>query len=441
MDFTLRSRCITAAAASNHRRTTMPAILRTALLTLTLNLMWPAAPLSANVITDWDTKAVAFVGPIPGGAMAQRELAMVHIAMFDAVNSIEPRYRPYLGQLPVPKTTSQEAAAASAAAGVLAGLHPDRAGEIKAALASDLAGIADGDAKINGVKLGEAIAAKVLQARANDGANAPDAYRPKTKPGAYVPTPITVGSPWPNMTPFAMSGPSQFRPPPPVALDSKDWATDYNEIRAYGGKASTTRSPQQTETARFWLMVGPPAYHPVPRQIVLAKQLNVIDSARFMALFAVALTDAYIAVFDAKYRYEFWRPITAIRNADIDGNPDTDIEVTWQPIDNTPMHPEYPCAHCIQSGAAAGVVEALLGSKDIPEVSITSLTLPGVTHRWTNLDAFATEIANARIWAGFHYRFSTRVGTEMGREIGRYAVETVMQPVTVGSSVSSRTKE
>ena len=169
--------------------------------------------------------------------------------------------------------------------------------------------------------------------------------------------------------------------------------------------------------------------------------MNVIDSARFMALFAVALTDAYIAVFDAKYRYEFWRPITAIRNADIDGNPDTDIEVTWQPIDNTPMHPEYPCAHCIQSGAAAGVVEALLGSKDIPEVSITSLTLPGVTHRWTNLDAFATEIANARIWAGFHYRFSTRVGTEMGREIGRYAVETVMQPVTVGSSVSSRTKE
>lgn len=200
----------------------MPAILRTVLLTLILNLIWPAAPVSANVITDWDTKAVAFVGPVPGGAMAQRELAMVHIAMFDAVNSIEPRYRPYLGQLSVPKTTSQEAAAASAAVGVLAGLHPDRAGEIKAALASDLAGIPDGDAKLDGVKLGEAIAAKVLQARANDGANAPDAYRPKTKPGAYVPTPITVGSTWQHMTPFAMATPSQFRPQPPVALDGRD---------------------------------------------------------------------------------------------------------------------------------------------------------------------------------------------------------------------------
>jgi len=419
----------------------MPVILRTVLLTLTLNLIWPAAPVVANVITDWDTKAVAFVGAVPGGAMAQRELAMVHIAMFDAVNSIEPRYRPYLSQLSVPKTTSHEAAAASAAAGVLAGLHPDRAGEIKAALASDLAGIADGDAKLDGVKLGEASAAKVLQARANDGANAPDAYRPKTKPGAYISTSITVGSAWQSMTPFAMAKPSQFRPQPPVALNSKDWAADYNEIRADGGKASTTRSPQQTETARFWLMVGPLAYHPVPRQIVMAKQMSVIDSARFMALFAVALTDAYIAVFDAKYHYEFWRPITAIRNGDIDGNPDTDIEATWQPIDGTPMHPEYPCAHCIESGAAAGVMEALLGSKDIPEVSVTSLTLPGVTHRWTNLDAFATEIANARIWSGFHYRFSTRVGTEMGREIGRYAVESVMQPVIGRSSASSRTKE
>ena len=419
----------------------MPAILRTVLLTLALNPIWQAAPVSANVITDWDTKAVAFIGPVPGAATAQREMALVHIAMFDAVNSIDPRYRPYLGQLPVPKTTSQEAAAASAAAGVLVGLHPDRAGEIKAALASDLASVADDDAKLDGVKLGEAIAAKVLQARANDGANAPDAYRPKTRPGVYIPTPITVGSAWQNMTPFVMAKPSQFRPQPPVALNSKDWATDLNEIRAYGGKSSAARSSQQTETARFWLMVGPPAYHPVPRQVVLAKQLSVIDSARFMALFAVALTDAYIAVFDAKYHYEFWRPITAIRNADIDGNADTDIEATWQPIDSTPMHPEYPCAHCIQSGAAAGVMEAMLGSRDIPEVSITSLTLPGVTHRWSNLDAFAAEVANARIWAGFHYRFSTRVGTEMGREIGKFTAETVMQPVINRSSLSSRTKE
>jgi hypothetical protein len=404
-------------------------MVRKALLAAALTCL--AAPAVANVITDWDAKAVAVAAPAPLG---QRELAMVHVAMFDAVNSIERRYRPYLVQLTAQKTTSQEAAAAAAAATVLIGLHPEAAEELKAALATYLAAIADGEAKADGIKLGEAVAAKVLQARANDGANAADAYRPKTKPGVYVPTPITVASVWPDLAPFALTKPSQFRPQPPISLESKEWAADFNELKAYGGKTSTKRSTQQTETARFWLMVGAPAYHPLPRQLVTAKQMSIIDSARFMALFAVALTDAYIAVFDAKYHYEFWRPITAIRNGDISGNPATELDATWQPIDNTPMHPEYPCAHCIQSGAAAAVIESVLGSADIPEVSVTSSTAPGVTHRWTNLGVFSEEISNARIWAGFHYRFSTRVGTDMGRQIGAHVVKSVMQPQPVTGS-------
>jgi PAP2 superfamily protein len=383
------------------------------------------------VIIDWDAKALAFAASAALGAPVQREMALVHVAMFDAVNSIEPRYRPYLAQLTVPKTTSQEAAAATAAGTVLAGLHPDAAAEIKAALASYLAAIPAGDAKSNGIKLGEAVAAKVLQARSDDGANAPDAYRPKTKPGVYIPTPITAASAWPNVTPFALTKPSQFRPGPPPALDSKEWAADYNEIKTYGGKTSTARSPQQTETARFWLAVGPPAYHPIPRQLIAAQKMNVVDSARFMALYAVALTDSYVAVFDAKYHYELWRPITAIRNGDVEANSTTKRDATWQPIDNTPMHPEYPCAHCINAGAAAAVIEAVLGTKTIPEVSMTSATAPGVTHRWTSLDAFCEEVENARIWAGFHYRFSTVVGTDMGRRVGEYVVQTVMQPATV----------
>jgi len=380
----------------------------------------------ANVIADWDAKALAFAAP---GSTGEREVAMVHIAMFDAVNSIEQRYRSYLVQLTAPKTTSQEAAAAMAAGTVLAGLPTRRASaEIKEALASYLATIPDGDAKVDGIKLGEAVAAKVLEARATDGANAPDAYRPRTTAGVYVATPITVGSTWPAMTPFALTKPSQFRPPPPIPLASAEWAADYNELKDYGGKTSAKRSAQQTETARFWLMVGPPAYHPIARQLIAAKQMSVIDSARFMALFAVALTDSYVAVFDAKYHYEFWRPITAIRNGDIDGNPATELEATWQPIANTPLHPEYPCAHCINSAAAVAVIESVLGSAHIPEVSMTSSTAPGVMHRWTNLGAFADEVANARIWAGFHYRFSTRVGTDMGRRIGEYVVKNVMQP-------------
>ena len=162
--------------------------------------------------------------------------------------------------------------------------------------------------------------------------------------------------------------------------------------------------------------------------------MGVVDSARFMALEALALNDAIIAVLDAKYHYNFWRPITAIRNGDIDGNPATDREATWQPIATTPMHPEYPCSHCIQSGSVAGVVKAVLGTVDIPEIALTSPTTPGVTHRWTNLTAFTEEVANARIWAGFHYRFSTRVGTDMGLQIGDYVVKNVMQPIVTSSN-------
>jgi hypothetical protein len=399
-----------------------------------------AVPACANVITDWDEKAVAVVMPPSGPAgvtpvvyQAQRVMGMVHAAMFDAVNSIERRYRPYLVQLPADPTTSKEAAAAAAAAAVLATIDQKTADEMKGALTAYLAAIPDGAAKLDGIKLGEAVAAKILEARTNDGHDAPDAYRPRTTPGVYVPTAITAASMWPNVKPFAIASASQFRPNPPISLESTEWATDFNELKDYGGKFGAKRTAQQTETARFWLMAGPPAYHPFLRQLVTAKQMSVSDSARFMALAALGLNDALIAVFDAKYHYNFWRPITAIRNGDIDNNPATDREATWQPIDNTPMHPEYPCAHCILSGTVAGIIKTEFGTVDIPEIAVTSATAPGVTHRWTSMTAFAEEVANARIWAGFHYRFSTRVGTSMGYKIGEYVVKSVMQPAATAS--------
>jgi hypothetical protein len=358
---------------------------------------------------------------------------MVHAAMFDSVNSIEPRYRPYLVQLPADPATSKEAAAAAAAAAVLATIDEKTASEMKVALATYLASIPDGAAKSDGVKLGEAVAAIVLEARANDGCDAPDDYRPRTTPGVYVPTAITLASMWPNLKPFAITKGSQFRPDPPISLQSKEWATDYSELKDYGGQTSAKRTAQQTETARFWLVGAPVAYHPFVRHLVTAKQMSVVDSARFMALVAVGLNDAIIAVLDAKYHYNFWRPITAIRNGDTDGNPDTDREATWQPIAPTPMHPEYPCAHCILSGSLAGVVKTALGTVDTPEIAVTSPTAPGVTHRWTNMTAFTEEVANARIWAGFHYRFSTRVGTEMGLQIGEYVVKNAMQSAVTSS--------
>jgi hypothetical protein len=380
----------------------------------------------ADTVTDWDTRATAVAS---AAALGEREVTIVDLAMFDAVNSIERRYQPYLHQLPTTGPTSADAAAASAAATALTGLHPEAAASFKTALSEYLTHLdATPEALANGVRLGEAAARQILEARANDGATAADPYRPKTKAGQYVPTAVMVCSTWPTMRPFALASPSQFRPGPPPALKSRDWATDYNEIKEFGSKTSTRRSAPQTETARFWLMTGPQAYHPLARQMVAERHLSLVDSARFIALYAVTLTDAYIVVFDAKYHYELWRPVTAIRNADLNDNPATAPDATWQPLDNTPMHPEYPCAHCIESGAARVVLESL--GQPMPELSLTSPTAPGVTHHWSNLDDLTTEVANARIWAGFHYRFSTRVGTALGRQVGEYVANRVMQPVT-----------
>ena len=353
-------------------------------------------------------------------------MAMMHLAVFNAIDAIEPRYQTYKFQSKALPDTSAEAAAASAAANVLAGIVPSA--DMRATLTSYLAAVPDSDAKDRGVKLGEDVAAKMLALRADDGSTTPNAYRPITQPGVYVPTATTIGWECIAMTPFAMESPSQFRPGPPPDLKSAEWANDYNEIKELGEKNSRKRTPQQTEDARFWLTTGPLATHPLERQIVIGKGMSVLSSARFIALSSVAEADAIEAVYEAKYHYQFWRPITAIRNGDIAGNPDTEPVTTWEPIDVTPMHPEYPCAHCIVSMAVATVIEATLGSADIPEVAITTPSAPGVTHRFTNLKAYTDEVANARIYAGFHYRNSTVVGQNMGREIGAYVLKTILQP-------------
>jgi hypothetical protein len=365
---------------------------------------------------------------------AERIIACMHVAMFDTINTVDRRYQPYGVSVPAAKDVSKEAAAAAAAGGVLARLFVKDADELRSALESYLTPIQDGSSKSDGIKLGEKVAAETVMARQSDGADATDAYRPRTMPGVYVPTPITASSMWPKVKPFAMTSPSQFRPQPPLALHSTEWAADYNEIKALGGKNSSQRTARQTEDATFWLMTGPASYYPLVRQLVSAKKMDLVESARFMALVSTAVADSFIAVFDAKYHYEFWRPITAIRNGDIDDNPGTELDATWQPIDNTPMHPEYPCAHCISSAAVAAVIENVLGSPDIPEVSMTSATAPGVIHRWSNVWNFADEVSIARIYAGFHYRFSTRVGQNMGREIGKLVVHKLMRETNVAQA-------
>jgi hypothetical protein len=383
---------------------------------------------SANVITDWDEKAVALIQPRFVPPVAYRAMAIIELAMFEAVNSIDKHYQPYGTLLLASPGASRDAAAAAAAAVAITKLVPDAANDIQAALTNYLAKVPDGHAKADGVKIGTEAAEAILQARTDDGSAAPDAYRPVTAPGVYVPTPNLVAPQWPNVKPFAIASGSQFRPAPPLALNSEEWAKDYNEIKELGEKNSTKRSARQTEDAKFWLLTGPLATHPLERQIVLGKNMTVIDSARFLAVISAAEADAMIAVLDAKYNYAFWRPVTAIRNGDIDGNDATERAATWLPIDNTPMHPEYPCAHCIVSSTVAAAIEAMLGTADIGEVAMVSPTAPGVTHRWSNLNAYTDEVAEARICAGFHYRFSTIAGRQMGRNIGTYVAQTVLVP-------------
>jgi hypothetical protein len=354
---------------------------------------------------------------------------MTHLAMFDAVNAVERGYRPYLMNSVVLAPTSKEATAASAAGNILAGVDPSAAQDVKRALAAYLANIPDGEAKQNGLELGEAVGAKMLASRADDGVLATDTYRPRTSPGVYISTAPVLSPQWPRVKPFALKSADQMRPGPPPALKSKEWAADYNEIKDFGSRNSAKRSARQTEDARFWLAVDGRVYYPLIRTLAARRNLSLLDSARLFALTAVARSDALSAVFDAKYHYNFWRPVTAIRNGDIDDNPATERDPAWLPIDVTPPHPEYPCAHCIVSASLASVVETVFSSADLPEVSIESPTLPGVPHRWTNVRDFCREVAESRIWAGFHYRFSTRVGQDMGLKIGEYVAHSILQPM------------
>jgi hypothetical protein len=286
--------------------------------------------------------------------------------------------------------------------------------------------IADGPAKDAGVAVGERAAAALLDQRADDGAAAAEAYRPFTTPGRYVPTTIPAVPKWPQRKPWLMASAVQFRPGPPPSLTSERWARDYNEIKAIGGKGSTLRSAEQTAIARFWITTLPPVYHGVVRSVAEQPGRDVMRNARLFAAVTQAIDDAMIAVFDAKYHHGFWRPITAIRNGDIDGNDATERDAALLPLIDTPMHPEYPCAHCIQAGVVGAILQADIGPGSQPVLSTVSATANGATRQWTSVDAFVQEVGNARIYDGVHYRFSTEVGTDMGRRIGVLAVQRLM---------------
>lgn len=391
-------------------RRTAP-VLRSVPLIFALTLL-SAPQARADAVTDWNARACETVvaAQLPPPA-ANRAMAIVQTAVYEAVGATRS----------MPAGTADVAIAAANRA-VLSKLAPTQQAALEAAYAAALSATADGDAKTRGIALGEQAAAAALALRAGDDVLAPETWRPQTKPGVYLPTPVPSALQWPQRKPWLMARADQFRPAPPPSLTSALWARDYNEIKAIGAGDSRRRNDQQTRIARFWEAVEPAIYAQVVRSVADAPDRNLADNARLYAAVYQAIDDALIAVFDAKHHYGFWRPVTAIRNGDIDGNDATERDASWLPLIDTPMHPEYPCAHCIVASTVGTVLKAELGSRPAPTLSTTSSKAPGVVRHWTRIEDFVQEVSDARIYDGVHYRNSTEVGTAMGAKIGALAV-------------------
>ncbi|MDX2223914.1 MAG: vanadium-dependent haloperoxidase [Rhodospirillaceae bacterium] len=375
-----------------------------------------AAPAQADTITDWNTKVGQILADAKlGTPPAVRAMALVQTATLGAVEAS-------------PRDASVEAAVAAANRTALIALVPSQKDAIEQAYQAALAAVTDAAAKAAGVAAGERAAAATLAARAGDMPAGPEAYRPHAVAGAYVPTaPVAVPT-WSGRRPWLMASASQFRPAPPPALTSDTWARDYNEIKALGGRSGSGRSAEQTEAAKFWDYSLPPIYTNVVRSVALAPGRDVLRNARLYAAATQAMDDAMISVFDAKYAYNFWRPVTAIRNADNDGHDGTARDASWAPLVDNPMHPEYPSGHSILASSVGAVIKADVGAGPLLVLATTSPTAPGITRRWNNVDDFVREVSDARIWGGLHFRFTTEVSNVMGRKIGELAAGKVLAP-------------
>jgi hypothetical protein len=400
-----------------------------ALLSL-LAVMLAALSLSAraDIVTDWNSKTNDVISEARIGAPpAVRIVALVQTATYNAVNTITQRY-PGASAADSGKTASVDAAVAAAHCAALRKLLPAQQALIEAACQAALALVAEGPAKTAGIAVGEKAATDVLAQRLDDGASSPEAYRPHTSAGVYVPTAAVFIPQWPQRKPWLMTTAAQFRPAAPPALNSAQWLGDFNEVKELGGKTSTRRSAEQSDVARFWDYSQPAIYHGVLRSVALQPGREVTRNARLFALTAQAMDDALIGVFEAKYHYGFWRPVTAIRNADIDGHDGTQREASWTSLIEAPLHPEYPSAHSGLAAAVGAMLKAEVGAGPMPELSTTSLTAKGAARRWMRVDDFVREVSDARVWGGIHFRTATLAGEALGQRVGELAAQRLQLP-------------
>ncbi len=378
---------------------------------------------SADVVMDWNITARNLVVDSKlYTPPANRVMAIVHTSIHQSVMSViqTQKYKAFNAS---EKDAAIQSAVASASFTSLMELLPNQQTNIKSAYKCAINKINNSGAKEFGVNTGQMVATEVLLERAEDGFDQPESYRPLTIAGKYVPTSIPAVPHWPQRKTWILDSASQFRPGPPPALNSKLWAKDLNEVKELGGLNSSIRTIEQTEIAQFWEATLPPIYHGVIHSVAAQKDRTVVQNAALFALITQATDDAMIAVFDAKYHYGLWRPITAIRNADIDNNDDTDRDASWTPFIPTPMPPEYPCAHCVVAGTVGAIIKSEMGDEPMPLLTTRSDTANNTQRSWHSVEAFVEEVSNARIYDGVHYRTSSEVGSAMGDMIGKFAVK------------------
>ena len=402
------------------------------LLAAAVMLLAIAGPARADTVTDWNVNAtnalLATAGQPPQQAVPH--LAMVHGAVYDAVNAIDGGREGYL--LPPGVGTpsdSKDAAAATAAYRVLLHLVPAQQGTLDGQYASSLGAVPDGPSKTRGISVGEAAAAAMIAARTADGRFGPFRFTVGSGAGVWRPVlPAFVNDPnaWlKDVKPFLIESSSQFRSKGPLELSSRQYARELEEVKSVGSATSSTRSADQTVAARYWAAENPTAtWSRIFRTLSAQEGLSLVENARFFASLYLTGSDALISVWDDKAHWSFWRPITAIREAGTDGNPRTEPDGAWLPLINTPPYPEHPSGLTGLSGSFVKTLQQVLGTDKVG----WSDTNSAGTRSFTRLSQAIDEIVDARVWSGIHFRTADAQGARIGRQVARYRDRHYFQP-------------
>jgi hypothetical protein len=392
-----------------------------------------ATPASADTVTDWWETAHRYWlagqgAPGPRSPDGERAATRATLAMFEAVNAIDRRYESYLGLPQGDRTASQDAAAATAAYKVLSKHYPQNKAALEESYLLTMSGLGDGPAVKAGLAIGEQAAAAAMNANGVDAAVVQQPYRPRTTPGQWVATALpSLDAYWPALKPWVVPSPDALRPAPPPALGSERFARDYEEVRRVGGRESKERTPLQTLIARYRQAFD---ILPSVRRATDMPGRSQVENARFLALYQMAGDDAVQAMVVAKQHYQYWRPITAIRNGDKDDNPATVHDPAWVPLIATPNFEEYPCGHCTAAGTIAEVMKTISGWKPGQGVRVGSLLNPtSVVQTLPDWDEWASQVSDSRMYGGVHYRFSNEAGEEIGRKAARMVMAGALKPL------------